>query len=115
MGKPDLCICENKDADQLHVNRAADQCLCFYNMDSTIHLLPKSVLHPIMLICLFNEIDNVSSVVRESAFCIHGKKVGPDQAYLRPGLPSAQADLHNGSFLLPLDGKVSSTKIQKKK
>ena len=29
MGKPDFCICENKDADQLRSNCAADQRLCF--------------------------------------------------------------------------------------
>ena len=40
--KPDICICENKDADQLRGNRQADQHLCFRYMDSTISLLPKS-------------------------------------------------------------------------
>ena len=30
MRKPTFCICENKDADQLRGNRAADQCLCFF-------------------------------------------------------------------------------------
>ena len=42
MRKPDFCICENKDADQLRGNRKADQRLCFRSMDSTIPLLPKS-------------------------------------------------------------------------
>ena len=42
MRKPTFCICENKDADQLHGNREADQRLCFRYTDSTIHLLPKS-------------------------------------------------------------------------
>ena len=40
--KPDFCICENKDADQLRSNCAADQRLCFRYIDSTIPLLPKS-------------------------------------------------------------------------
>ena len=40
--KPDFCICENKDADQLRGNREADQRLCFRCKDSTIPLLPKS-------------------------------------------------------------------------
>ena len=40
--KPDICICENKDADQLRSNREADQCLCFRHTDSAIPLLPKS-------------------------------------------------------------------------
>ena len=39
--KPDR-ICENKDADQLRSNWAADQRLCFRYTDSTIPLLPKS-------------------------------------------------------------------------
>ena len=39
--KPDFCICENKDADQLRGDREADQRLCFRYMDSTIPLLPK--------------------------------------------------------------------------
>ena len=39
MRKPDFCICENKDADQLRGNREADQRLCFGYMDSTIPLL----------------------------------------------------------------------------
>ena len=41
--KPALCICENKDADQLRGNhREADQHLCFRYKDSTIPLLSKS-------------------------------------------------------------------------
>ena len=39
--KPDFCLCENKDADQLRGNREADQRLCFRYFDSTIPLLPK--------------------------------------------------------------------------
>ena len=42
MRKPTFCICENKDADQLHSNRKADQRLCFRYIDSTIPLLSKS-------------------------------------------------------------------------
>ena len=42
MRKPEFCICENKDADQLRGNRKADQRLCFRYSDSTIPLLPKS-------------------------------------------------------------------------
>ena len=40
--KPDFCICENKDADQLRGNREADQRLCFRHLDSKIPLLSKS-------------------------------------------------------------------------
>ena len=42
MRKPDFCICENKDADQLRGNRQADQRLCFRYTDSTVPLLSKS-------------------------------------------------------------------------
>ena len=41
MGKPTICIGENKDADQLRSNREADQGLCFRYTDSTFPLLPK--------------------------------------------------------------------------
>ena len=45
--KPALCICENKDADQLRSNCAADQRLCIRHIDSTIPLLSKSgILRP---------------------------------------------------------------------
>ena len=42
MGKPKICIGENKDADQLRGNREADQRLCFRYTDSTLPLLLKS-------------------------------------------------------------------------
>ena len=42
MRKPDFCICEIKDADQLCANRKADQRLYFRYTDSTMPLLPKS-------------------------------------------------------------------------
>ena len=42
MGKPTICIGENKDADQLRGNREADQRLCFCYSDSTVPLLLKS-------------------------------------------------------------------------
>ena len=42
MRKPEFCICENKDADQLRGNREADQRLCFRYIASIIPLLPKS-------------------------------------------------------------------------
>ena len=40
--KPDFCICENKDADQLRGDREADQRLYFRQLDRTIPLLSKS-------------------------------------------------------------------------
>ena len=51
MRKPAFCICENKDADQLHGNRESDQRLSFCNIDSRIDsripLLPKSKISSI--------------------------------------------------------------------
>ena len=44
MRKSAFCICENTGADQLCSNRTAAQRLCFYYIDSTIPLLPKSVI-----------------------------------------------------------------------
>ena len=35
-------IYENEGADQLHYNRAADQCICFLYIDGTIPPLSKS-------------------------------------------------------------------------
>ena len=42
MGKPTICIGENKGADQLRGNREADQRHCFRYSDSNIPLLLKS-------------------------------------------------------------------------
>ena len=42
MGKPTICIGENKDADQLRGHREADQRLGFRYLESTIPLLLKS-------------------------------------------------------------------------
>ena len=39
--KPNICICENKCADQLRSYREADQRLCFRYIDSGITLLQK--------------------------------------------------------------------------
>ena len=51
MRKPNFCICENKDADQLRGNREADQRLCFCYTDSTIPLLPKSKISSLFCGC----------------------------------------------------------------
>ena len=44
---PLVCICENKGADQLRSNCAADQRLCFCYTDGKIPLLPK----PLAIFC----------------------------------------------------------------
>ena len=50
MGKPTICIGENKDADQLRSNWEADQHLCFHYTDSTIPLLS---FQPLTIFCDF--------------------------------------------------------------
>ena len=42
--KPVCCICDNKGADKLHSNPAAEQSLCFRYIDSTIPTPFKSKL-----------------------------------------------------------------------
>ena len=42
MRKQTICICENKDEDQLRGNREADQCRWFHYTDSKVPLLLKS-------------------------------------------------------------------------
>ena len=37
-----FCTCKNKDADQLHCGRAADQQHCFRYIDGSLAPLPKS-------------------------------------------------------------------------
>ena len=48
MRKPTICLCENKDADQLRGNREADQRLCFRYTDSTVPLLLKSKISSLL-------------------------------------------------------------------
>ena len=48
MRKPAFCICENKGADQLHSNYAADQRLCFRYLDRTFNLLFKSKISSLL-------------------------------------------------------------------
>ena len=44
MGKPTICLGENKGADQLRNNCEADQHLCSRYSDSTVPLLLKSYI-----------------------------------------------------------------------
>ena len=51
MRKPAFCIYENKGPDQLRMNCAAVQCLCFHYIDSTLSLLPKSEISSLTILC----------------------------------------------------------------
>ena len=64
MRKSTFRICENKDADQLHCNRKADQRLCFRYINSTIPLLFKSEISSLY----------PSSVAAQPGFCGPGRK-----------------------------------------
>ena len=64
MRKQAFCICENKDADQLHGNCEADLCLCFRYKDSTIPLLSKSEISSLW----------PSSVAVQPGLCRPGRK-----------------------------------------
>ena len=55
MRKPTICICKNKDADQLRSNCEADHRLCFRYSDSTIPLLLKSEISSFYL-CLYRPV-----------------------------------------------------------
>ena len=59
--KPDFCICENKDADQLRGDREADQRLCFRFTDTcgTKPLLPQTEISSLY----------ASSVIAQPGLC----------------------------------------------
>ena len=69
MRKPDFCICENKDADQLCGNREADQRLCFRYTDSTVPLLPKSEISSL-------KPSSVAVQAHVISFCSQDQEVG---------------------------------------
>ena len=55
VGKPTICICENKDADQLRGNREADQRLCFRYTDSTLlYFLNPKFQASSLLLCFYS-------------------------------------------------------------
>ena len=58
VGKPTICICENKDADQLRGNREADQRLCFRYLDSTyfLYFLNPKFQASSLLLCLHSPV-----------------------------------------------------------
>ena len=64
MGKPTICIGENKGADQLRSNCEADQRLCFRYMDSTIPLFSRSNISRLQ----------PSSVLVQLGLCQPGRK-----------------------------------------
>ena len=58
MGKPTICICENKDADQLRGNREADQRLCIRvtRIVQFLYFLNPKVPVSSHLLCLYNPV-----------------------------------------------------------
>ena len=57
MGKPTICLAENKDADQLRSNCEADQRLCFRYSDSTVSLLLKAEISRFKLFSVNVQVD----------------------------------------------------------
>ena len=57
MGKPTICICENKGADQLRGNREADQRLCFRYSNSTFPPLLNSKFSSFYLFSVLVQVD----------------------------------------------------------
>ena len=45
-----MCICENKDVDQLRGHREADQRLCFHFTDSSFAVIAK-LISPLFSLC----------------------------------------------------------------
>ena len=56
MRKPDFCICENKDADQLLGNREADQRLCFSYIVQSLCFLHRKFQAFNHLVWLYNPV-----------------------------------------------------------
>ena len=71
MRKPDFCICENKDADQMHSDSAANHCLCFrYKVQSLYFLNLKFQASYLPIFCAHTA-RSVSDLVgnTEDRFC----------------------------------------------
>ena len=65
MGKPTICIGENKGADQL---RGADQRLCFRYSDSTIPPLLNSIIASVTCLLFILNIDIYNSLYLNSKY-----------------------------------------------
>ena len=98
MRKPDFCICENKDADQLRGNREADQRLCFRFTDSTIPLLPKSEISSLLAF----------SVVVQPGLCQTWSET-PKTGFLRTRLRVIAVHLWAVPELVMLGGQKEAT------
>ena len=74
MGKPTICICEKKDADQLRGNREADQRLCFRYSDSTLPLLLFRNFKLLALFCACTGwfVSDLDPVVSNFSFKLNG-------------------------------------------
>ena len=56
MRKPAFCICENKDADQLHGNGEADQCLYFHYTVRYLYFLNPKFPFSSHGLCLYSSV-----------------------------------------------------------
>ena len=74
MGKPTICIGENKDADQLRVNCEADQRLCFHYTDCIIPLLSKSKISSLyqssVTVRFVSDLSRTGSILNDFMECV---------------------------------------------
>ena len=106
MGKPTICIGENKDADQLRGNREADQRLCFRYSDSTIPLLLKSKIQASSsFLCLYRPVC-VRPVRKPHCWFSHGA------AHLPVHVGASSLMIYRRTFMLRIT-KFCPCKIQR--
>ena len=67
MRKPILCICENKDADQLRGNREADQRLCFRYIVKSLYFLNAKAIFCSCTGCFLSD-----QIGNQNVFFSHG-------------------------------------------
>ena len=103
MRKLALCICENKDADQLRGYREADQRLCFRYIATTIPLLPKYKISSLKsssvtaqpCLCQTRSETPKTCFLTTRLICDHIRPQTTEFAVLEP-LQGTPLDLYNG-------------------
>ena len=72
MRKPTICICENKDADQLRGYCEADQRLCFRYIDSTLPLLLRFEITSLFCACTASFVSDLFGNHTVGSICVNG-------------------------------------------
>ena len=97
MGKPTICMGENKDADQLRGNRQADQPLCFRYSDSTIPLLLISEISSILLFSVLAQAGLCLTCSEENTLLVfpRGGSFLTRSGKIKAGKPQRNGEAHN--------------------